>query len=67
MMSSREIIDGPHNVRPKAAGEYFVAAGGLIPAWYPATFERSPVDALIIVDIMGIAVMRHSLGPVEHR
>jgi hypothetical protein len=61
-----EIIDGPYNVHPKQAGGYFVAEGDLVPEWYPAKFERAPMDAIIEVDLNGVAKMRRSLGAMEH-
>jgi hypothetical protein len=61
------VLDGPYNVRPKSAGEYFVAAGESIPMWFPAQYESMLIDAIISVDLEGVATMYPSLGAAEHR
>lgn len=66
MLHHGALIDGPCNVRPRAAGEVFIAAGELVPDWFGGKFEFAPADVLICVGIDGLAVMRVSRGAAEH-
>lgn len=67
-MASGYIIDGPYNVRPKDAGEYFASIGEPLPLWFPSTvYETAPDNVIIFVDLNGMAIMRLSLGAAEHQ